>query len=222
LSFTVPTKGFFIMNKFLTTIGLALVTLAAIWGGFWLTNRSGQTTENLSLPAVSESAEHMTNGVAGATGAAMNKTGAAVSGAAGAVTGAVAGTAGHVGNAAGAMMEHGKNMADNAGAAAANTAANAAEMAKTAADKAANAANVLQQEAEKMGVSHEQAMLLPNMGAGWHVVAKTEKANTLKIKEAKTGMEYLAVSERVGNTKRTTLLNVNTNEKVREFTAQIQ
>jgi hypothetical protein len=213
------------MNKFLTTVFLALVTLAAIWGGFWLTNnRSADTSVNMlnnagtnvaagTMEAGKMAAGAVGAGAAGAMGAAAD---AAKAGAAGAVAATDAAKAGAAGAVAAAD-------AAKAGAVGAMAAADAAKAgAAGAVGAAANAVNNLTAEAEKLGVSHAQAMLLPNLGNGWHVVSKTEKPNAVKIQEAKTGLQYIAQSDRIGNTKHTTLMNIETGAKVKEFTAPIQ
>jgi hypothetical protein len=250
------------MNKFLTTIGLALVTLAAIWGGFWLTNRTGQ--ENMSLPAVSETGNNrveMRDGLKGETALkdsmdknrvethmttqdmkqSMDEHGQVIQQKAGEMAENGRQMAEKAGQAAGQMgqaakdMTHAANQAVKAQAdlqktmgAVKNGAANLAEDVKTSAGNVANnvkqmantTTNNLAKEAEAMGVSHEQAMLLPNLGSGWHVVGKA--SNGIKIKDMKSGTEFVAQSERKGNTKHTILRHPQTGAQVREFTAQIQ
>ena len=251
------------MNKFLTTIGLALVTLAAIWGGFWLTNRTGQ--ENMSMPAVSEIGDNrmeMRNGLKGETAVkdSMDDNRVETNLTTQEMNQSKTHDAQPLSQKSGDMAENSRQMAENAKhtanqmgqvandmnhaadqaikaqdnlkktmGAVKNGAANMAANVKTSASNVANTVNQvagtttnnLAKEAEAMGVSHEQAMLLPNLGSGWHVVGKASN-NGIKIKDMKSGTEYVAQSERKGNTKHTILRNPQTGAQVREFTAQVQ
>jgi uncharacterized protein YneF (UPF0154 family) len=214
------------MNKFLTTIGLALVTLAAIWGGFWLTNRSSQsTTETMSMPAVSE--QQMMDKKMAQSDATVNDTmrqaqtrenvisqttatGEALKEDAAAMANKTATT----------VKETAKNVTEGVANMAGDMKNSAANVANNLKNATAQSTNNLAKEAESMGISHEQAMLLPNLGSGWHVVGKAD--NGIKIKDMKSGMMYVAQCERKGNTKHTILRNPETGAQVREFTAQMQ